>query len=863
MDSSRLTELATGIPGAGKSVLASTLVDQLLQENVPVLYFFFRHTIETNNNPEALLRDWLAQVLNYSPPLQHELSARRSDDPLTRKLSLPELWSYLRRALMYLPKAYCVIDAIDEMNPELLEPLIKSLDALGRWRPPEIKLMVTSRPVAVIEKIFSQGVKTLDVRLDKKHLEGDIARYVQHRLSLSSIPSERHLEIKLAILKRADGLFLYAKLALDSFLQPGMSVATNPIVIPADLTNMYTNLLQEHSRKTIGAPDGLQEFLLQLVTHATRALRLLEIADLVRLTQKQDDLGVIKALIRSLCGPLLEILPDETVRVVHHSLTEYLTGITETSDTDRRAFPVFDSGVTHHRLAVACLSYLTSGCLDSVDYKKRRQISGDVNYIEPASLKADQVLPPFTQYTASNWVIHLRRSLSGEYVQTQINAILDGLLVQPNLDKIDVLMDMRMDFPPTPLHFAIGLELQDYAKHLLLNKKSEYLKDGKLEDSLILYAGTKGSEFMINLLVDHGADLKSRDDRGRTPLHLAVTYEHTMVSAILIDAGLDPDIARGADRYYGMPGESEEPWTPLEHVFTQGSFDMAMVFYERLQSPEAVTKALYHAISNQNRRAIELLLRHPKLDINAYYQKDTLIFAACLNRDVDTIELLLKFGAVVKPSQRNSGIFEDPRLYNVPAFKDAESDNLDLQMGIHSSQTSAMNATEANADNDDDRSNVLHAWANPSRKYPEYLGPKLNDGEVVRGVRTLLAHGANVHQVNEKGETPLHLTSDAATLCSLLEGGADPNAINRLGETLLHVSSKKEILDVLLSNADLNLQTHYTKRTPLLYTLVEGWTEASTRVEKALRLIESGAEVTAVDKYGNSTLHLAVGMEDV
>ena len=153
------------------------LIHHLLQENVPALYFFFRHTIETNNNPEALLRDWLAQVLKYSQPLQPELSARKSRDPLTQNLLLAELWRYLRRGLMYSPKIYCVIDAIDEMNPERLEPLIRSLDELGRWRPAEIKLIVTSRPVAVIEKILSRGVKTLDVRLDKKRLEGDSALY--------------------------------------------------------------------------------------------------------------------------------------------------------------------------------------------------------------------------------------------------------------------------------------------------------------------------------------------------------------------------------------------------------------------------------------------------------------------------------------------------------------------------------------------------------------------------------------------------------------------------------------------------------------------------------------------------------------
>ena len=62
-----------GIPGSGKSVLASTLIRQLIQDGFPVLYFFFRHTIDANHGPEPLLRDWLAQILKYSPPLQLKL----------------------------------------------------------------------------------------------------------------------------------------------------------------------------------------------------------------------------------------------------------------------------------------------------------------------------------------------------------------------------------------------------------------------------------------------------------------------------------------------------------------------------------------------------------------------------------------------------------------------------------------------------------------------------------------------------------------------------------------------------------------------------------------------------------------------
>lgn len=810
------------------------MIQHLLLENVPVLYFFFRHSLDTNNSPEALLRDWLVQTLKYSPPLQHALSARVRQSPSKQDLSLSELWSFLRRALMYLPKVYCVIDAMDEMDPERLEPLVKSLDALGRWRPAEIKLVVTSRPIPVVERIFSRGVKTLDVRLDKKNIENDIVRYVQHRLSSSPVPPERREGIENAIIQRADGLFLYAKLALDSLLQPGTSLPTKLAEMPADLTKMYTSFIQDHSNKTAKAPAGLLEFVLQLVTHATRALRLIEIADLVRITHLQGDLGDTKSLIRLLCGPLLEILPDETVRVVHHSLTEYLKGMTSTSDTDMRIFPVFSCGATNHRLAMACLSYLTSGCLESVQYKQRRKISGDVNYTEPASLKANLVLPPSTLYAGTNWAIHMRRGISKGQDPTDIHDMLDKLLIEPNLDKLEVLANTRMDFQPTPLHFAIGLGLQEYASHLLSKRKTEYIRDGRLDDSLILYATYQDSEFMVKLLLDHGADLNSTNEQGRTTLHIAAEHDFAKAAAVFMRAGSSIEVARGEDNYFGMPGEAEPPWTPLERVFSRGGREMTKLFFKGLKSPGPVSEALYYAICGRNTYAIELLLQHPDLDINKAHRDGSPLLVASVYRDVSMIELLLRSGAAVKER-------EDISSRDQVVARYAECVSVLAGDGAYSS--------------------ALHAWAGGSH----HLGdrrPRVQGEEMAQGVRILLSYGADVGQVNERGDTPLHLANDVGIARALLEGGANPNATNRRGETLLHISHSLEILEVLLPRADLNLQALDTKRTPLLHTLAEEYTRDRSR-EKALRLIESGANVNAVDKHGNSALHYAAGMGDV
>jgi hypothetical protein len=53
--------------------MAASIIQQLRQEKVPVLYFFFRQIIDANHQPVAALRDWLCQILSFSPPLQVRL----------------------------------------------------------------------------------------------------------------------------------------------------------------------------------------------------------------------------------------------------------------------------------------------------------------------------------------------------------------------------------------------------------------------------------------------------------------------------------------------------------------------------------------------------------------------------------------------------------------------------------------------------------------------------------------------------------------------------------------------------------------------------------------------------------------------
>jgi hypothetical protein len=231
-----------------------------------------------------------------------------------------------------------------------------------------------------------------------------------------------------AVSGRANGLFLYAKLAMNAFLEPVADVQKVLQELPADLNVIYTDLLREHAQRA-GIPDHIQLLILQWVTHATRPLRLLEIAETINVTQLPQDeqnLKAAKDLVRSACGPLLEILPDETVCVVHHSLTEFLNGSTRQSISPD--YPILEFDSTHNHLALVCLSYLISCCLD--EFVDAETIGGFLCFETP-----EKLLPPFTQYAASNWHVHARKAALPEYDQSEVNNILDKFLTGNTLAK--------------------------------------------------------------------------------------------------------------------------------------------------------------------------------------------------------------------------------------------------------------------------------------------------------------------------------------------------------------------------------------------------------------------------------------------
>ncbi|KAF5601812.1 serine threonine phosphatase 6 regulatory ankyrin repeat subunit C [Fusarium subglutinans] len=811
-----------GVPGSGKSVIAASMIHKLSQEESPVLYFFFRQIVDANHRPINLLRDWLDQILVYCPPLQASLKAYVDECRDLDSLSIDELWRHLRTALASVPRVYCVADALDEMdhgNSEFINQMAK----LGNWKPSSVKVLLTSRPTSSIEAVM-RGTRFLHIRMDEKAVDVDISSYVRYCLSGTSLSERDQRLVKEAVPGRANGLFLYAKLAMKSFLDPEADIHEAIRKLPLDLDAMYIGILREHARRS-GVPENTQVLILQWVTHATRPLRLLELADMLKTVEGSrfpDSLKENKDLVRAACGPLIEVLPDETVSVVHHSLTEFLVGTSRTVHTP--AYPILDSSPTHYDLALACLRYICAGCLQDETLTPSETIDREHNR---------NLDFPFASYAIKNWHAHAAKSewncLQNDLLYQQIELFLGNKETRNNwlTTYFDAPERVRVEEDTTSMsdfHVAALCGLKACISALIdrLGQKSIDEQDARKRTPL-WWAASSGHADIIELLLKQGASPSTHDIQGHQALHVAAKKDKAQVVQLLLEKGIAPTVPR-------LPTDTEPTTdyadTPLSYVASYGHVNSLEAMLPLLNTTEKQS-ALRIAIKYRQPQFVKRLLQESDVDPNDNTEFETPIFLAARTCCVETVEVLVNAGA------------------------------------------DASIVCRVKADVWDKQENVLERpWSTPlielcepqshfiRRPYisPHYMSD-LNCSDFDRNLALLIQAGAQVNERDSLGRAPIHSAQFSHVLRRLLAEGADTNAETKDGKIALHCLPKKgeeEYLKLLLQegNVDINKREHIKGRTPLLSALYHD-------SALAFQMLKYSPDCTVTDFEGNGPLHYA------
>jgi hypothetical protein len=209
-----------GIPGCGKTILSSTIIEHLLQHchsdtSMVTAYFYFDFNDAQKQDPELMLRSLLSQLLQRSAAVPKGVDAFFSAcNNETRQPSLHALLEVLPQVMQQFTHVYIVLDALDEctQRPELID----MLETVAGWQLGNMHVLMTSRKERDIESSLESYVKEEDTLcLQREVVDKDIQRYVQQRLSddktLAKWNKDAAIrqEIEAALMHGAQGMYVF------------------------------------------------------------------------------------------------------------------------------------------------------------------------------------------------------------------------------------------------------------------------------------------------------------------------------------------------------------------------------------------------------------------------------------------------------------------------------------------------------------------------------------------------------------------------------------------------------------------------------------------------------------------------------
>jgi hypothetical protein len=215
------------IPGCGKTILSSTVIEHLLQHcqynaDIVTAYFYFDFNDAQKQDPELMLRSLLRQLLQRLVTIPRGVDALFSScNNGQRQLSVHNLLGVTQQAAQEFTQVYVVIDALDECTQRL--ELMGMLKTVVRWKLDNLHLLMTSQKERDIESALESYVDERDtVCLQRDVVDQDIQRYVQQRLrndkGLAKWNKDAAIreEIEAALMRGAQGMYVCSPSFLES-----------------------------------------------------------------------------------------------------------------------------------------------------------------------------------------------------------------------------------------------------------------------------------------------------------------------------------------------------------------------------------------------------------------------------------------------------------------------------------------------------------------------------------------------------------------------------------------------------------------------------------------------------------------------
>jgi ankyrin repeat protein len=638
------TLMYTGRLGSGKSVLLANIVDDLSlytgKEQSLVAYFFCKHDIPESLQARTIIGSLVRQLLCTIPDLS--VPARSCENTLATG-DTDKVLELLFQSFSPDPKVYFVLDGLDECDHQEKETLVQAVRKIQD----KLKVLVCSsfreEPNNGLQSVTSQLLATRVVPLphDNPDIEAfiaaDLDRCVDQEQLKMGDPA-LILEIQEALLKGAQGMFLWAALQIKSLCSMKTDRAIREALadLPKDLSETFARILLKS-----GSSDPLlQAKTLQLVLAAYRPLTTDELREALSVTPGDanwDPSQMLNDVYSALacCGCLLTVDEEElTVRVIHHSFKQYTF-----NGLDGVKHMRFSPEEAQMMLADTVVTYLSYGVFET-----------ELSRV---------VVHPVMAQSAPSQIVQATMGFSGTSRQIAMKFLRSRR--QAAFDMSKSLAEARSSFKPK---LENAFRFQTYAvrywrdhilsvsghndaifrlcSKLIQRRASSLEKLDKINMTRFQWAIENGNANVLALLLQAGIfDTTSGDNNGSTPLMLAASHGYRKIVELLLSVG-ETDVNAKNNNGQAL----------LAQLTEVGDIDMVELLLNS-SKPDVDTRDMYgltplmRAVSNRHKDIVKLLLIVGKADVDARDRTGlTPLMKAVLRGYKDVAEVLLSVGKV-------------------------------------------------------------------------------------------------------------------------------------------------------------------------------------------------------------------------
>ncbi|KAF8514300.1 hypothetical protein JB92DRAFT_2919988 [Gautieria morchelliformis] len=240
-----------GIPGAGKSILCSTIIEELLcycssDPSFAMAFFYFDFN-DKESLPDVVVRSLIEQLTVKSMTIPHALDALFSKNAgMRRSVAQEELMSTLKSIIRRFKAVYIAFDALDEC-PERSR-FLAAIKDIHDWKIDSLHLLATSRKERDIEDRLS-GLISHEVPLDENLVDGDIRVHVSSTLE-DDVKFRRYSAgekemVMTTLMQGAQGMFRWVVCQLDVLRKCKTPAALKKALahLPKTLNETYDRIL--------------------------------------------------------------------------------------------------------------------------------------------------------------------------------------------------------------------------------------------------------------------------------------------------------------------------------------------------------------------------------------------------------------------------------------------------------------------------------------------------------------------------------------------------------------------------------------------------------------------------------------------